>query len=304
MEVQLRDRTTKLATTTTDLLFQQVLDNLARQIDTPAALPSLDVPVLGEAQIQRSVGVSYQPGWDFMTQATSYAGEYLFDKQQATLTGQQSNEDAWRLAPLNNPDRIYLMQCAYHRAIGNEDSQGASILDDYFNKRTQALQKATAPAGPSSPGYSPPKQTIGENGRDEKSNAGGSGQMGPAPAADKPLAIAVAGDVQKAAFMQVQQQGGGGEGGGANGETGPIPNIDYKSFLTRGWFGVGQKKDVPKDACYVAKHGQTYVWVCPCHFEAFSRFTLVILDIATPSLIDQGMGQTGTLPLRTQYPYF
>jgi hypothetical protein len=135
--------------------------------------------------------------------------------------------------------------------------------------------------------------------------------MGFAPAAEKPLAIAVAGDVQKAAFMQIQQGGGRAGSGAANGESGPLPNIDYRSFLTRGWFGVGKKKDVPKDACYVAQHGQTYIWVCPSYFDAFSKFTLAILDIATPSAIDEGTGQMvrqsnpfGLPPLRTHFPYY
>ena len=30
-----------------------------------------------------------------------------------------------------------------------------------------------------------------------------------------------------------------------------------------GWFHVGRKKDVPRDACYVGRHGQRYVWVGP-----------------------------------------
>jgi hypothetical protein len=267
MEVQLRDRATTLATTTTDLLYQQVLDNLARQIDSPASLPSFDVPALGTAQIQRTVGMSYQPGWDFITQGV-FAGRYLFDKQQAMLNGQQANQDAWQLAPLNNPDRIYLMQCAYRRVIGNEDVYGASVLNDYYIKRNQALQKATAPADPAHIGYPPPKKSPSENDKDQNDNE------------KDPIGHSAI----KAAVTLVKDSGG---------TTGPLPlTIPYECFLTRGWFGAGKKKQVPKDACYIGRHCQTYVWVCPAYFDALSKFTLALLDIATPFSIDPSTGQT------------
>ena len=51
--------------------------------------------------------------------------------------------------------------------------------------------------------------------------------------------------------------------------------------LPRGWFNVGPKKDVPKDACYVGHCCDTYVWVTPDGIPGLTRFTLAILDIAT-----------------------
>jgi hypothetical protein len=46
MEHQLRDKSIKLTTTTTDLFFMQVLDNVARTIDNPSEMPYFDVPAL------------------------------------------------------------------------------------------------------------------------------------------------------------------------------------------------------------------------------------------------------------------
>ena len=48
-----------------------------------------------------------------------------------------------------------------------------------------------------------------------------------------------------------------------------------------GWFRVGCKKDVPKDACYVGRCGETYVWVTPDGRDGLTRFTFLIMDIAT-----------------------
>jgi hypothetical protein len=47
-----------------------------------------------------------------------------------------------------------------------------------------------------------------------------------------------------------------------------------------GWFMVGGKKDVPRDACYVGHHCGTYVWVMPGGVEGLTRFTMNILELA------------------------
>ena len=41
------------------------------------------------------------------------------------------------------------------------------------------------------------------------------------------------------------------------------------------------KKDVPKQACYVGRYCDCYVWVCPENREALSQFTLSVLKLAT-----------------------
>jgi hypothetical protein len=55
----------------------------------------------------------------------------------------------------------------------------------------------------------------------------------------------------------------------------------YDCMLPRGWYGVGCKRDVPRDACYAAHHCDTYVWVLPDGIDGLTRFTITVLDIAT-----------------------
>ena len=57
--------------------------------------------------------------------------------------------------------------------------------------------------------------------------------------------------------------------------------LDYYKKVYPGWFSVGSKHDVPKEACYVGHCGKTYVWVMPNQMPDLSNFTLAILDIAT-----------------------
>ncbi len=44
-----------------------------------------------------------------------------------------------------------------------------------------------------------------------------------------------------------------------------------------GWFHVGSKKDVPKNACYVGRYKDCYVWVTPDGMPGLSRFTVTVL---------------------------
>jgi hypothetical protein len=55
-------------------------------------------------------------------------------------------------------------------------------------------------------------------------------------------------------------------------------------YPPRGWYGVGGKKDVPSDACYVGCHGCTYVWVTAEGMNGLATFTMGALDLATGKL--------------------
>jgi hypothetical protein len=55
--------------------------------------------------------------------------------------------------------------------------------------------------------------------------------------------------------------------------------VDY--YPPRNWYGIGTKKVVPKEACYVGHHGCTYVWVTPDGMNGLTLFTMGALDLAT-----------------------
>jgi hypothetical protein len=56
---------------------------------------------------------------------------------------------------------------------------------------------------------------------------------------------------------------------------------DLECLLPRNWYSTGTKKDVPRSACYVGRHCDTYVWVTPEGRDGLTRFTVSILDLAT-----------------------
>ena len=60
-----------------------------------------------------------------------------------------------------------------------------------------------------------------------------------------------------------------------------------------GWFHVGSKHEVPKDACYVGRSGDCYAWVCPDGCDQLTEFTLTVLKFSslikeTQTLISPG----------------
>jgi hypothetical protein len=49
--------------------------------------------------------------------------------------------------------------------------------------------------------------------------------------------------------------------------------------IPRGWFHVGRKRDVPRDACYSGNHKDTYVWVTEDGLDDFAHFYLTMMRL-------------------------
>jgi hypothetical protein len=47
------------------------------------------------------------------------------------------------------------------------------------------------------------------------------------------------------------------------------------------WLKIGGRRDVPRGACFVGRHGRTFVWVMPEGVSGLSDLSLAIMDIAT-----------------------
>jgi hypothetical protein len=50
---------------------------------------------------------------------------------------------------------------------------------------------------------------------------------------------------------------------------------------------IGHCLDVPKAACYVSRHGHTYVWVMPDDLENLTNLTIAVLDVASTDTASQ-----------------
>jgi hypothetical protein len=71
-----------------------------------------------------------------------------------------------------------------------------------------------------------------------------------------------------------------------------LEKVQWDRFnkLQIGWFHVGCRKDVPRNACYVGHYCNVYVWVTPEGYEGLTQLSLAILDVATadpaPSVVE------------------
>ena len=110
--VQLRKSTIAQSTTLSDVYTQQVLDNLAKFIQDPYALPFFAFPNQGTTAIQDTGSIA-GPGYiatNFITVPFGFAAN-----RQAT--------ENWVLVPVSDPAKLALMRCAYQQAISSSIGQ-------------------------------------------------------------------------------------------------------------------------------------------------------------------------------------
>ena len=67
---------------------------------------------------------------------------------------------------------------------------------------------------------------------------------------------------------------------------------ELEANVPTGWYCVGRKQDVPKNACFVGHYCDRYVWVMPAGVEGLSEFTLIVLALTelTPRQQTQSRG--------------
>lgn len=104
---QLRYNSVKQAKTVSDIHTQQVLDNLAKFAHNRHALPHFSYPNSGAASVTDNA--SANAGFAFLPSA--------LDNWNFGLSGSRSNNEAYTVTPINDPEKLTLMRCAYQRAI-------------------------------------------------------------------------------------------------------------------------------------------------------------------------------------------
>jgi hypothetical protein len=60
-----------------------------------------------------------------------------------------------------------------------------------------------------------------------------------------------------------------------------------------GWYHIGCRKDVPKDACYVGRWRGRYAWVTPDGMPQLARFTATTLLVIQLKPGERGGGKSG-----------
>lgn len=205
--VQLQIGTVNQASTMTDLLYQQVLDNIAMFVDNPYAIPWQLTPIVGNVQVQDTAQAS--PQFTFAPTGRSLTSVL-------GLQGSRQLQEGWTLAP------------AVYNTIS---SSGWGGQFGYFTKKYK------------------PHLVIEE--------------------------------VQHAYRVII-------------GAEPPDTDLEKERNLGPGWYQIGSKKDVPKNACYVGHYCKRYVWVCPDGLKGLADASIAMLELTHVSI--QGAGAFGAAP--------
>ncbi len=124
----LRDNTVRTTSTLADLNYQQVLDNLARFHDNPAAMPSVAVVNAGTVTVADQQAVNAN---------ATYAPTLTFGQQIGSglpilslllnPSGSRNVTENWSLAPVTDIDNLRRIRCAYQLLVADGALDSACI---------------------------------------------------------------------------------------------------------------------------------------------------------------------------------
>ena len=245
--VRLRQRTINQGSTLPDLQYQQVLDNLALFAGNPASLPWHINLHEGTAQITDSI-----------------SGGALVDigppsSTEPQIFGSRTAVAQWGMSPVVEPTELRLMRFAYRRAHGIGELPTAEFFDELGHELKGQTRPNADLLNESSLFYA-------FKGRDNPSTR------------DFAAHAVTTNDADFA-----------GQAFRPNEDVSPLARDTRREVLAiyrdldrirPGWFGSGGKRDVPRDACYVGRSGDHYVWVCPQGCESLTEFTLTIMKFS------------------------
>lgn len=257
---RLGQRAMNQARTLPELHHQQVLDNLARFVDNPSALPW---------------HVNFREGTTQITDSGSAGAAVDLGPPAETLPqlfGSRTVVVQWGMTPVIDATELRLLRIAYRRALGSPEMPDPEFLNELAHELKNQF--------PSNADQRDESELFFEySSRGARSYAELDARVTTTnddAVCDAPEALASA---RSPLARDVCRQ---------------LELIQRSLARIRpGWFHVGTRRDVPRDACYVGRHGHRYVWVGPEGREALTEFTLTVMKLSslikeTQTLISPG----------------
>lgn len=256
---RLRQQTVNQGGTLPELQYQQVLDNLAQFATRPGSLPWH--VNLREGTTQVTDSVSGGAALDLGPPVTWFP----------QLLGSRTAVAQWGMAPVIDATELRLLRIAYRRALGIPDMPSPKFIEEMTHELKDQFASNADLRNESELFYeyqSRANHTARELDAHVLTTNDPTICAHPGPSVDRsPLAANVCRKIER-----VQED---------------------LAEIRPGWFHVGPKHEVPKDACYVGRSGDRYAWVCPDGIDALTEFTLTVLKISslikeTETLISPG----------------
>jgi hypothetical protein len=274
----LRNSTVSQANTMTELQYQMVLENLATLAANAGTMPWHANITGGTTQMTDSAQGALGFGIN-----SYYRPKNGFLNISPAVNASRTVVQQWGHSPVTDGDELRLLRIAYRRALGSDEMPSAELLDDLAREIKKQIVATEDLKVESSLFYQ--EMFSSKNKSYAALDEGTDSTVGdkkffdstgdPARAARKtPLAREVASEVNEI--------------------------IDELKKIHPGWYKVGRKHDVPKNASYVAHYKDVYVWVEPEGVDGLTEFTLSVLEMAStihpPPPVSLGSGGVNYSP--------
>jgi hypothetical protein len=187
-----------------------------------------------------------------------------FTNISPAINGSRTVVQQWAHTPVTDGDELRLLRIAYRRALGFDEMPSAELRDDLAREIKKQIVMSEDLKLESGLFYKEmlkaKNQSYFELDHETDSTVGekkfSEPALDPILAARKtPLAREVIAELNEI--------------------------IDELKTIRPGWYHVGCKKDVPKNAAYVSNYRDVYVWVMPDGVEGLTNFTLSVLEMAS-----------------------
>lgn len=262
------NKTVAMSKSLSDLQYGQVMDNLALMANNPSGLPHYALANSSHGTVQLAGSGNAGLSWDRITAAGKLFDRVLLDKETSGFSGSRLDNDEWDTTPDIDPVQEILMQGLYRKALGCE-------IPPYQEATLEAFFFAKPPSS----------GTLNSSFNDALNTA-----FGEKPKPGTPLDQAKTQMTNAMANYYRPEYS--------------IALHDVYSRIAPGFIGVGHKKDVPADACYVGKCCDTFVWVKRTNMADLTNLTVAVLDVANTDLSAES-GRTargqGLLKLKPTY---
>jgi len=248
---QLERNTALAATTVGNIQYRMVLDNIAMMSCDPANLPSHVRLADGTVQISNQASIGEPGGFTFLS-GSNFGIERLGPAASTKVSEQ------WGTDAVEDPIQVFALQSIYRKAFGLQSLEEPNFITAGKKARNR---KASSNSG-SGDDREENKGSEQSDGNDNDSTNGGSSTPEELPSPSQDRTAARSGRGRSSDQERVSA------------------DLDASDFdIPVGWFAIGCKKDVPKNACYVGQFRDRYAWVMPGDVHNLAKFTLAVLTI-------------------------
>ncbi len=245
---QLTKHTALTATTVNSIQYRMVLDNIAMFSCQPEAMPGHVRLADGTVQISNQTGIGESGG--FTWPLDNGLGIEQFGPSASTKVSEQWGTDA-----VEDPIQVFELQTIYRKAFALPPLEEPNFIIAAKLTRASSQQKDS-------------KASNGES--SDKSSA----ELNANSARVSKNRLATLAYDESPSELNFNDECG------SQSQEDALKNLSAADFdIPTGWFMIGRKQDVPKNACYVGRYYDRYAWVTADGVGCLAKFTLAVLTI-------------------------